>query len=300
MAGLLDITRNPNAIATVVAARALAPLRNNTVAFQVSNQSYANEIRSFGDTVNVPIPAEFSTNLMADGGTITRQNPTLGNAALVLNKHREISMEITDVNSAFATPNLQNVNAGQALANFAEDVDADFLGIYAQFTTTDVGSYNPALTEAVIDSAETTLFNQRVPESDVKSLIVTGGGYSALRQIARFTEAEKRPGADAASSRIMGQLKGFNVYRSQGVNITNTNESHGIAMGPNALLTAIRPLGTGARMDGTIQVEMWDSSGISIRMTWSYHHETLGGLTTLDMLYGFVSGRTTHGVEVRH
>ena len=300
MAGIITTAQNANAIATIVAARALAPLRANTVAFQVSNQDYAADVARYGDTVNVPIPAEFSTNLMADGATITRQNPSLGNASLILSKHRELSFEHTDVNMAFATPDLQGTSLGQALANFAEDVDEDFLGIYAQFSTTDVGSYNTALTESVIDNAETTLFNNRVPASDRKSLIVSGGGYSALRQIPRFSEADKRPGADAAAGKLMGRLKDFDVYRCQGVNITNTNETHGVAMGRNGLLTAIRPLGTMARMDGTIQVEVPDPSGISIRMTWSYHHETLGGLTTLDMLYGFVAGRTTHGVEVRH
>ena len=66
--------RHPYHRASVVAARALAPLKNATVAWGVANMDYSPELSSFGSQVNVPIPAEFATNLIADGGTITRHS----------------------------------------------------------------------------------------------------------------------------------------------------------------------------------------------------------------------------------
>ena len=80
--------------------------------------------------------------------------------------------------------------------------------------------------------------------------------------------------------------------------MTGGTQRHGIAMAPAALLPAVRPLGIKAK-DGTVQVEMQED-GVAIRMTMSYHHEVLGEITTIDTLYGFVSGRTNHGVEVAH
>jgi hypothetical protein len=297
--GIITGANNASAIATVVAAKALAPLRSETCAWGIATMDYEDEIKQFGSTVNIPIPAEFTTNLMADGGTVTRQANNLGNAALVLNKHRELTWEHTDINKALATPNLEGCSAGQAIANFAEDMDEDLLGIYASFTGTAVGAYNTALTEAVIDAAETGLFDARVPGGARKSLVVTGTGYSNLRLIPRFTENDKRGNGDAASDRLMGRLKGFDVYRAQKTNVTSSTNRHGIAMGPAALLGAVRNLGTDAAALGGVQVEMQED-GVTLRMTMSYDHPVLGRMTTIDTLYGFVCGRTAHGIEVKH
>jgi hypothetical protein len=70
-------------------------------------------------------------------------------------------------------------------------------------------------------------------------------------------------------------------------------------MGPAALLGAVRNLGTESGGMGVAQVEM-SEDGVTIRVTMSYDHPVLGRMTTLDILYGFVSGRTAHGVEVKH
>ncbi len=291
--------QNANAIATVVSARALAPLKSNTVAWAIATMDYQSELASFGSQVNIPIPAEFSSNLIADGGTVTRQANNLGNAALILNKHREITWEHTDINKALATPDLEGLSLYQAVANLAEDMDGDLLGIYASFTGTAKGAYNTAITEAVVDGSETELFDQRVPEAARKSCVVTGTGYSNMRLIPRFTENDKRGSGDAASARIQGSVKGFTVYRAQKTNVTSSTQRHGIAMGPAALLGAVRNLGTERSGMGVVQAEL-SEDGVTIRVTMSYDHPALGRMTTLDILYGFVAGRTAHGLELKH
>lgn len=299
MEGPITGADNPTVIATVVAARTLPHLKANTVAYACSDPSYAPAIAAFGDTVNVPIPPEFSSNLLADGGTINRQNVQMGSAALVLNKHREISWEITDINAELATPDLQGTNTGQAMANFCEDVDEDLLGIYASFTATAAGAYNTAITEGAIEAAETSLFTERVSTAVPLHCIVSGQGYSEMRLLHRFTDQNRdRDAAGSTAQNLMGKIKGFNVYRAQKLNVTSTTNDHGVCMAPAALLTAVRPLGKQA-VDGTLQVEL-NEDNLTIRMTMSYHHEILGGLSSLDMLYGFVTGRSTHGVELKH
>lgn len=300
MPGIITGAQNPKAQAIIVAKRALPRLKSATVAYSISDPQYESEVRRFGSQVDIPIPAEYTSNLLADGGTINRQNPSLGSASLVLNRHRELSFEITDINEALATPDLQKTALGQAIANFAEDIDEDLLGIYSDFTTTDVGAYNTAITEGTVEAAETTLFNERAPAGIRKSLVLTGDGYSNARQIPRFTEPDKAgAGASARADAFMGQVKGFDVYRDQKVNVTNSGaDRHGVALTPTALLTAVRNLGPRAK-DGTVQVEV-SEDGISLRLTMSYHHEVLGELCTIDTLYGYVAGRTNHGVEVRH
>jgi hypothetical protein len=50
-----------------------------------------------GDTVNIPIPPVLVANNMAEGGTVTPQNPSLGNAQIVLNTHAEATFQFPDV-----------------------------------------------------------------------------------------------------------------------------------------------------------------------------------------------------------
>lgn len=297
--GIITSAQNANAIATIVAKRALARLKAATVAYSIADPSYGDEIASHGNTVNVPIPAEYTTNLLADGGTVTRQQTSLGNAQIVLNKHREITFAITDRNAAITRPDIKGTNLGQAIANFAEAVDEDLLGIYSSLTGTACGAYNTSLTEAEIDTGETTLFNERVPDGLRKSMVLTGTGYSAVRQIARFTEADKLGAANRQiADGFVGRIKGVDVYRDQKTVVTSTNNRHGVMLTPPALLVAVRPLGKRAS-DGTIQVEISEDN-LSIRLTMSYNTETLADQTTLDLLYGFAVGRAKFGLEVKH
>ena len=298
--GFITTGTNPNVLATIVAALALPRLKAATAMYAISDPSYGRDVAQYGQSVNVPIPAEYSSNLLADGGTITRQNPVLGNATITLNRHREISFEITDLNEALARPDLRQTNLGQALANMAQDIDSDLLSIYTQFTATAVGAYNTAITEATVDSAETTLFNQRVPMGMRKSLVVSGNGYSQIRQIPRFTEDRMiREGAGPIADGYVGRLKDLDVYRDQLVLVTSSTSTHGVALAPPALLTAVRPLGATGNGMGVIQVELSEDN-IGIRLTMSYHHEVLGTLMSIDVLYGYVAGRTAFGVEVKH
>lgn len=299
--GIITTGQNPAVIATLIAKRALPRLKSATVAHSICDPSYAAEVAEHGESVTVAIPAEYSSNLLADGGTVQRQQTSLGNAQITLDTHREITFAITDRNSALTRPDIKGTNLGQALANMAEDIDEDLLGVYAQFSTTDVGVANTPLTEAVIDSAETTLFNQRVPDGMRKSVVLTGNGYSTIRQIPRFTEAQmiaqgSRPIADG----FVGRLKNMDFYRAQKTNVTSVTTRHGVCLAPPALLVAVRPLGRRAEPgSGAIQVEVSEDN-ITLRLTMSYDANYLGEQTTIDVLYGFVSGRTNFGVEVLH
>jgi hypothetical protein len=51
-----------------------------------------------------------------------------------------------------------------------------------------VGTAGTAITEAVIDAAETALFLAKVPPSEPKFIVVDAATYSAWRQIPRFSE----------------------------------------------------------------------------------------------------------------
>ena len=128
-------------------------------------------------------------NNIAEGGTVQTQNPSLGNAQIVLNTHAEATFQIPDVTKVLAVPDLLKLYMQPAVVALAERIESDLLSLYSQFTAnTAVGLPGMAITEAVIDQAETSLFQAKVPASAGKYLVVDPVTYSALRQIPRFSE----------------------------------------------------------------------------------------------------------------
>jgi hypothetical protein len=270
-----------SAIVKLVAADALPALMGNLVMGNLVTRDYEAVLANAGDTVNVPIPPVMTANNIAEGGEVQPQNPTLGNAQIVLNTHAEATFTIPDVTKALAVPGLLKMYMQPAMVALAERVESDLLNLYSQFTfNAPLGTGGTALTEAVVDQAETSLFNAKVPTAEPKFLVVDSNGYSELRQIDRFTEAYAigEP-SNAIQSGAVGRLKDFYVYRSQFV---------------LAVRRLPKPLpGTGAIADYA------ELGNFGMRVLMSYQPNTLAQQFTVDMLYGCGVLRNTHAVQVR-
>src|SRR6195952_1946610 len=93
-----------NAIVKLVAVDALPALMGNLVMGNLVNRDFEPTLAQAGDTVNVPIPPTLIANNIAEGGTVVTQNPSLGNAQIILNTHAEATFLIPDVTKALAFP----------------------------------------------------------------------------------------------------------------------------------------------------------------------------------------------------
>src|SRR2546429_1721724 len=172
------------AIVKLVAVDALPALMGNLVMGNLVNRDYEPVLAHAGDTVNVPIPPTLVANNIAEGGTVQAQNPSLGNAQIVLNTHAEATFQIPDVTKVLAVPDLLRLYMQPAVVALAERIETDLLNLYPFFTSnTAVGTGGTALTESVVDAAETALFNAKVAATSPKYLVVDPAAYSALRQI---------------------------------------------------------------------------------------------------------------------
>src|ERR1035438_7915134 len=78
--GAITNSNVASAIVKLVAADALPVLVGNLVMGNLVNRDYEPVLANAGDTVNVPIPPTMVANNIAAGGTVTPQNPSLGNA----------------------------------------------------------------------------------------------------------------------------------------------------------------------------------------------------------------------------
>src|ERR671934_1791573 len=123
-----------NAICKLVAVDALPALMGNLVMGNLVNRDYEPTLAQAGDTVNVPIPPTLTANNIAEGGTVTTQNPNLGNAQIVLNTHVEATFQVPDVTKVLAVPDLLKIYMEPAVAAIAQRVESDLLNLYAGFT----------------------------------------------------------------------------------------------------------------------------------------------------------------------
>ena len=286
-----------DAIVKLVAADALPALVGNLVMGNLVNRSYEADLANQGDTVNVPIPPTMAANNIAEGGSVSTQNPSLGNAQIVINTHAESSFQIPDVTRVLAHPDLLNMYMMPAIISLAERLEQDLTQLYLNLTAnTAVGTANTTITESVIDSAETTLFTAKVPDSLPKFLVLSGSTYSDARQIQRFSEDKVSPEfAGVIPSGIVGRLKNFYVMRSQYVQKVSTT-TYNLAFARDAFALVMRMLPKPLPNTGAV-AEYATLGNFGMRVVLSYAPNTLAQQFTVDVLYGCGVLRNVYGVQ---
>ncbi len=291
-----------NAIVKLVAVDALPALMSNLVMGNLVNRDYEPTLAQAGDTVNVPIPATLVANNIAEGGTVQTQNPSLGNAQIVLNTHAEATFQIPDVTKVLAVPDLLRLYMQPAVVALAEKIEGDLLNLYSQFTANaPVGFPGTPLTEETIDAAETALFQAKVPARAPKYLVVDSAGYSALRQIPRFSEfySAGDAGLRALIDGSVGKMKDFYIFRSQLVSKTGSGPftTHNLAFAKDAIGLVVRRLPQPLMGTGAI-AEYAEMGNFGIRVIMSYQPSTLAQQFTVDVLYGAAVLRNNFAVQV--
>jgi hypothetical protein len=291
-----------NAIVKLVAADALPALVGNLVMGNLVNRDYEPVLAQAGDTVNIPIAPTLVANNLLEGGAVQTQNPNIGNAQIVLNTHAEATFLIPDVTKVLAVPDLLQLYMQPAVVAIAQRIESDLLGLYASFTSnTPVGTAGTAITEAAIDTAETALFQAKIPASEHKFLVVDAAAYSALRQIDRFSEYQTagEAGLRAVIDGTIGKLKDFFVFRSQFISKTGSAPitTHNMAFTKDAIGLVVRRLPQPLPGTGAI-AEYAELGNFGVRVVMSYQPNTLAQQFTVDVLYGTAVIRNVAGVQV--
>ena len=292
--GIITSTNVASAIVKLVAADALPVLIGNLVMGNLVNRDYEPTLANGGDTINVPIPPVMVANNILQGGSVQPQDPSLGNATIVLNTHAEATFQIPDVIKVLAVPDLLKIYMQPAVAAIAQKVETDLLNLYAGFTAnTPVGTPGTPVTESVIDAAETALFLSKLPPSAQKFIVVDAATYSTWRQIPRFSEFQTAgdAGLHALVEGTIGKIKDFFVFRSQFVPYTTSGGSspvtttHNLAFAKDAIGLVIRRLPQPLPGTGAI-AEYAEMGNFGMRVVMSYQPNTLAQQFTVDILYG--------------
>jgi hypothetical protein len=300
--GIITSNNVASAIVKLVAVDALPVLIGNLIMGNLVNRDYEPVLANTGDTVNIPIPPIMVANNIAEGGSVQAQNPSLGNAQIVLNSHVEATFQIPDVTKVLAVPDLLRIYMQPAVAAIAQRIESDLLNLYAGFTANAaVGIAGTPITEAVVDEAETALFLAKAPPLEEKYMVVNAATYSTWRQIPRFSEFQNsgEAGLRAIVDGTIGKVKDFFVFRSQFVPVTGTApvNTHNLAFTKNAMGLVVRRLPQPLPGTGAI-AEYAELGNFGMRVVMSYQPNTLAQQFTVDVLYGCGVLRNALGVQV--
>jgi hypothetical protein len=300
--GAITSNNVASAIVKLVAVDALPVLIGNLIMGNLVNRDYEPVLANTGDTVNIPIPPIMVANNIAEGGTVQAQNPSLGNAQIVLNSHVEATFQIPDVTKVLAVPDLLKIYMQPAVAAIAQRIETDLLNLYAGFTANAaVGTPGVTIVEEVVDAAETALFLAKAPPLEEKYMVVDAATYSAWRQIPRFSEFQNagEAGLRAIVDGTIGKVKDFFVFRSQFVPTTGTSpvNTHNLAFTKNAIGLVVRRLPQPLPGTGAI-AEYAELGNFGMRVVMSYQPNTLAQQFTVDVLYGCGVLRNALGVQV--
>ena len=293
-----------NAIVKLVAAQALPALLPNLVMGNLVNRDFEPVLGSTGDTINVPIPGTLVANDIAEGGSVQTQNPSLGNAQIVLNTHVEATFQIPDITKVLAFPALLTAVMQPAVNAVVTKIEQDLLNLWPLFTANAALGATSAMDEARIDSAEKVLFDNYIPQSEPKFLVIASSSASAMRQIPRFSEFQTVGEKDTmltaflpgGSAGLFGRVKDFYVFRSQLVALSTNYKN--LAFHRNAIGLVMRRLPQPLPGTGAI-AEYGEVGNFGFRIVMSYQPGTLAQQFTVDALYGVGILRNTHAVVVQ-
>jgi len=303
MAGSAITSANvAQAIVKLVAAQGLPAVMGAMVMGNLVNRDYEPTLANAGDTVNIPIPPVLTTYNVAEGGSVTLQNPSLGNAQIVLTQHAESTFTIPDVTAALVGAErgdfgILNKYLTPAMIAIAERIESDLLGLYTNLVANpDVGAGATTITENTIDLAEKALFDAKVPESEKKYLVLSSQAYTDARQTMRFTEDRTIGTGQAIVTGKIGTIKSFDVYRSQFVAKPSTT-TYNLAFARDAFGLVIRRLPQPLPGTGAI-AEYGELGNFGMRIVMSYQPNTLAQQFTVDVLYGLGVLRHIYGQRV--
>jgi hypothetical protein len=269
------------------------------------NRAYDSTPGNVGDTVNVPVPpTNVVANDLTEGDGVQYQQTSMSNVQVVVNKHKESSFEITNVAELFSNVDLMKFYIEPAVISVAEQIEADIFSQYTNATGTTVGSQGTPLTSAVIGSAETALYNAKAYGQ--KYLALTPGDYDVVRALPEFSNIYQIGSdtmvSDALAKGVLGNIKGFDVFRSQltpsvTVGSPAVTTHYNLAFVPDAIAMVTRKFNPILPNMGAVSSDI-SLGNFSMQVVMSFDPTTFAYRCSVHALYGIKALRSTFMSQV--
>lgn len=288
--------------ATIIAQEGLRQLRKELVMVKRVNRNYDTEVSAYGKTVQVPKFGTLTANDKTAGSAVTVQDLTSTSVTVTLNKHKESTFILEDIDKALSRGDLLSGYMASAVKALTEKVEDDLFALYAGLST-QIGSAGTDITAALVRTARKKLQDNKAPRTDRTLVLSTKDLNALLAADSQFLIAVQNGGnAQRLEEGIVGRYMGFDVMESQAVPVVSgsPDSTHNLAFHKDAFTLVVRPLTTDipANMGAVAAIAQDPESGLAIRSVLSYNADKLGVQCTMDMLYGVAELRDEMGIDV--
>lgn len=203
---------------SIIAREALLILENNLVATNLFHRGHAEEFigAKVGDTITIRQPAAFTAQEFTS--SITIQNAEQVAVPFVVEKHFDISLEITAKQWTLELADFRAEVINPVMAGFAQGIDAYVLG-----KATTVPNYVGTATDppdslADLAAVDKKLNDLKVPVMDRFAIINSTAKADMITNVSQVLDADKRgDGGEALRKAQIGEFLGIDWYMSQNV-----------------------------------------------------------------------------------
>jgi P22 coat protein - gene protein 5 len=285
---VLNNTTNAVFIPTIVAQKALGRLSSYLNLAKTVSRDTSWVTSSFGQTIQVPKRGAVSANDKVAGSNYTKQNPTATNVSVVLNKHKEVTVTITDITKVLENQDTLNGYGEDAAIAIAEAIETDIAKLHTGLTNTITMDFTSATTtDNSMLNIRKWFTDQKVPLVEKKHLYVDPTMFNKLLTVDKYTRVDARGDGSAISTGRMLNVYGMDIWESQLIEKTGSPAAfHNFAYTSSGIVLATRALPKPMGFGGDYAVINDGSTGVSVRTLFWYNADLGAHQLTLDVLYG--------------
>jgi hypothetical protein len=203
---------------SLVVKEALMVLRNNLVAGQVVYRDHEIEwqrgVTKPGDTVKIRKPASFESKDFNAGTGIEIQNLTESSIDLVVEKYKDISLEVTSKEWTLSLNEFSERVIYPVMVAHAQAIDEYILSKYIQIPNFIGSAANEPWALADIAQPRMKLQKQKVPQ-DMRRFLICPETEAEFLTLDAIVNAEKSGTTQALRDANLGRLMGLDIYGTQ-------------------------------------------------------------------------------------
>lgn len=180
---------------------------------------YDRDIKSAGQTVEIPNLSNVSANLKVANTQVTLNAPTETKTTLTINQHYESSFLLEDfaeIQSAYDAASEYTEKTGYALA---EKMDTTVVSEITDNVTKSVGTFGTALADTTILTANRYLDDAKVPSMN-RTLAVTPQGKQEMLGIDKYVRYDALGTGQAIVTGRIGTIYDIEVVMSHNLKVT--------------------------------------------------------------------------------
>ena len=152
----------------IIANEALMVLENNMVMANLVHRDYSSEFVKVGDTITVRKPAKLVANNF--NGEIIRQDATEGSVAVKMDRHRDVSFQVSSKELTLDIKHFSEQLIAPAMRAIAQSIDEDLFNEVANISPSVTATASPT-NLADIGNLAKTLDLAKVPY-DMRRLVI--------------------------------------------------------------------------------------------------------------------------------